>query len=88
MTIADEKYDDEKFSYDIEDNYIGGILGTTWCAIKYEDGSILVISVDPYDCFTGDAVPVESFDNFTHFEEWVREQPFFKYHPEEYKAFA
>ena len=88
MTIAETHYDDENFVYDITDNYIGGFLGTTWCGIKYQDGSILVITVDPYDRFTGEACPVEAFDNFSTFEEWVKEQQFFKYHPDEYKALA
>lgn len=88
MTIADEKYENEDFKYNMENDYIGSMLGTTWCAIKYGDGSILVISVDPYDHFTGDAVPVESFADFPSFENWVKGQGFYEYHPEEYKSLA
>ena len=38
MTIAEQKYDSEEYTFDTEDDYIGGPLGVVYCAMKYEDG--------------------------------------------------
>ena len=88
MTIAEQKYNSEEYTFDTEDDYIGGTFGVVYCAMKYEDGSILVISDDRYDSFTGSSFPVAAFSNFNEFEEWVKQQSFFKYHKTEYKALA
>lgn len=88
MTIAEQMYEEDSIdSYD-EGICIGGFLTETYYAIKYEDQSILVVSDDHYDCFTGGALPIAAFSNFNEFEEWVKEQPFFKHHKTEYKSLA
>ena len=87
MTIAEKMYEEDSIS-SYDDNYIGGFLTESYYATKYEDQSILVVSDDHYDCFTGGALPIAAFSSFSEFEEWVKQQPFFKHHKTEYKALA
>ena len=89
MSIAEELFEKDQLpnDFDLNDEVeLGHFLGTTWCARKFEDGSIIAIEACPVDCFTGGPYLCGAFDNFSQFEDWVKKQDYLD--PDAYKVLA